>query len=71
MVATGSTLYVFGGRDASCQYNGFYSDTTPNERKLLSPVEEGPTPRSFHSMTADEENVYVFGGVSFTARLRH
>ncbi|CAD5323259.1 unnamed protein product [Arabidopsis thaliana] len=70
MVSIGSTLYVFGGRDASRQYNGFYSfDTTTNEWKLLTPVEEGPTPRSFHSMAADEENVYVFGGVSATARL--
>lgn len=25
MVAVGSTLYVFGGRDASRKYNGFYS----------------------------------------------
>ncbi|CAH8260706.1 unnamed protein product [Arabidopsis lyrata] len=71
MVSVGSTLYVFGGRDASRQYNGFYSfDTTTHVWKLLTPVEEGPTPRSFHSMAADEENVYVFGGVSATARLK-
>ncbi|XP_010465665.1 PREDICTED: nitrile-specifier protein 1-like isoform X1 [Camelina sativa] len=71
MVAVGSTLYVFGGRDASRQYNGFYSfDTTTNEWKLVTPVEEGPTPRSFHSMAADKNNVYVFGGVSSTDRLK-
>ncbi|ESQ48291.1 hypothetical protein EUTSA_v10020667mg [Eutrema salsugineum] len=71
MVSIGSTLYVFGGRDASRQYNGFYSfDTTKNEWKLLTPLEEGPTPRSFHSMAADENNVYVFGGVSATERLK-
>ncbi|CAE5967495.1 unnamed protein product [Arabidopsis arenosa] len=73
MVSIGSTLYVFGGRDASRQYNGFYSfDTTINEWKLLTPVEEGPTPRtrSFHSMAADENNIYVFGGVSATERLK-
>nr|QWJ73415.1 nitrile-specifier protein 2-1 [Isatis tinctoria]QWJ73416.1 nitrile-specifier protein 2-2 [Isatis tinctoria] len=71
MVSVGSTLYVFGGRDASRQYNGFYSfDTTKNKWKLLTSVEEGPTPRSFHSMAADENNVYVFGGVSATDRLK-
>ncbi|KAG7577474.1 Kelch repeat type 1 [Arabidopsis thaliana x Arabidopsis arenosa] len=71
MVSVGSTLYVFGGRDASRQYNGFYSfDTTTNEWKLLTPVEEGPTPRSFHSMAADEENVYVFGGVGARERIK-
>ncbi|KAL0899769.1 hypothetical protein Bca101_083730 [Brassica carinata] len=64
MVSVGSTLYVFGGRDASRNYNGFYSfDTTTNEWKLVTPVEEGPTARSFHSMAADENNVYVSGGV--------
>ncbi|KAG7568540.1 Jacalin-like lectin domain [Arabidopsis thaliana x Arabidopsis arenosa] len=71
MVSIGSSLYVFGGRDASRKYNGFYSfDTTKNEWKLLTPVEQGPTPRSFHSMAADEKNVYVFGGVSATVRLK-
>ncbi|KAF3585647.1 hypothetical protein F2Q69_00031458 [Brassica cretica] len=71
MVSVGSTLYVFGGRDASRNYNGFYSfDTNTNEWKLLTPVEEGPAPRSFHSMAADETNVYVFGGVGATERLK-
>ncbi|CAN8259107.1 unnamed protein product [Cochlearia groenlandica] len=71
MVSAGTTLYVFGGRDASRQYNGFYSfDTTKKVWKLLTPLEEGPTPRSFHSMAADETNVYVFGGVSATERLK-
>ena len=71
MVSVGSSLYVFGGRDASRNYNGFYSfDTNTNEWKLLTPVEEGPAPRSFHSMAADETNVYVFGGVGATERLK-
>nr|AFP47627.1 nitrile-specifier protein [Cardamine hirsuta] len=71
MVSVGSNLYVFGGRDASRKYNGFYSfDTTKNEWKLVTPVEEGPTPRSFHSMAADENNVYVFGGVGGTEQLK-
>ncbi|KAG2305995.1 hypothetical protein Bca52824_025743 [Brassica carinata] len=56
MVSVGSTLYVFGGRDASRNYNGFYSyDTTTND---------------FHSMAANETNVYVFGGVGATERLK-
>ncbi|CAN7001040.1 unnamed protein product [Brassica rapa subsp. trilocularis] len=72
MVSVGSTLYVFGGRDASRKYNGFYSfDTTKNVWKLLTPVEEGPIPRSFHSMAADDKNIYVFGGVSATERLKN
>ncbi|KAF8062860.1 hypothetical protein N665_1191s0015 [Sinapis alba] len=72
MVSVGTTLYVFGGRDASRKYNGFYSfDTITNEWKLLTPVEEGPIPRSFHSMAADEKNIYVFGGVSATERLKN
>ncbi|CAA7018484.1 unnamed protein product [Microthlaspi erraticum] len=71
MVAVGSTLYVFGGRDESRKYNGFYSyDTLKNEWKLLTSVEEGPEARSFHSMAADEENVYIFGGVGYTVRLK-
>ncbi|KAL0743312.1 hypothetical protein Bca4012_084825 [Brassica carinata] len=71
MVSVGTTLYVFGGRDALRKYNGFYSyETTTNVWKLLTPLEEGPTPRSFHSMAADDKNVYVFGGVSSTVRLK-
>ncbi|KAG2308848.1 hypothetical protein Bca52824_028596 [Brassica carinata] len=71
MVAVGSTLYVFGGRDASRKYNGFYSyDTVKNEWKLVTGVEEGPEARSFHSMASDAENVYLFGGVSKTVRLK-
>lgn len=71
MVAVGSTLYVFGGRDASRKYNGFYSyDTVKNEWKLVTRVEEGPEARSFHSMASDAKNVYLFGGVSKTVRLK-
>ncbi|CAF1933991.1 hypothetical protein HID58_068048 [Brassica napus] len=73
MVSVGSTIYVFGeSRDASRKYYGFYSfDTTKNVWKLLTLVEEGPTPRSFHSMAADDKNIYVFGGVSATERLKN
>ncbi|CAA7022499.1 unnamed protein product [Microthlaspi erraticum] len=71
MVAVGSKLYVFGGRDATRQYNGFYSyDTLTNEWKLVTPVEEGPEARSFHSLASDEKNIYLFGGVSKTSRLK-
>ncbi|KAL1220446.1 Thiohydroximate-O-sulfate sulfur/sulfate-lyase (nitrile-forming) NSP2 [Cardamine amara subsp. amara] len=71
MVAVGSKLYVFGGRDASRKYNGFYSyDTVKNEWKLVTRVEEGPEARSFHSMASDANNVYLFGGVSKTVRLK-
>ncbi|KAL0816762.1 hypothetical protein Bca101_073206 [Brassica carinata] len=71
MVSVGTTLYVFGGRDDSRKYNGFHSfDTTTNKWKQRTPVEEGPTPRSFHSMAADENHVYVFGGVGGKERLK-
>ncbi|XP_019101018.1 PREDICTED: nitrile-specifier protein 2-like [Camelina sativa] len=76
MVPVGSTLYVFGGRDASRKYNGFYSyDTVKNEWKLVTRVEEGPEARSFHSMVSDVKHavwkhVYLFGGVSKTVRLK-
>uniref|UniRef100_A0A1J3G3I8 Nitrile-specifier protein 4 n=1 Tax=Noccaea caerulescens TaxID=107243 RepID=A0A1J3G3I8_NOCCA len=70
MVAIGTTLYVFGGRDGHRNYNGFYSyDTVKSEWKLITPVDKGPAPRSFHAMAADDKNVYVFGGVSSTVRV--
>lgn len=70
MVAIGTTLYIFGGRDGHRNYNGFYSyDTVKSEWKLITHVNKGPAPRSFHAMAADEKNVYVFGGVSTRERL--
>ena len=70
MVAIGTTLYVFGGRDGHRNYNGFYSyDTVESEWKLITHVNKGPAPRSFHSMAADDKNIYVFGGVSTTVRV--
>ncbi|KFK24630.1 hypothetical protein AALP_AA8G004400 [Arabis alpina] len=70
MVTIGSTIYVYGGRDASRQYNGLYSyDTLTNEWKMLSPAGEGLLGRSYHSMVADDRKIYVFGGVSANGRL--
>ncbi|EOA39049.1 hypothetical protein CARUB_v10011659mg [Capsella rubella] len=70
MVATGTNLYVFGGRDGHRNYNGFYSyDTVKSEWKLITHVDKGPAPRSFHAMATDDKNVYVFGGVSTTTRV--
>ncbi|VVB12866.1 unnamed protein product [Arabis nemorensis] len=70
MVTIGSTIYVYGGRDASRKYNGLYSyETLTNEWKMLSPPEEGLPGRSYHSMVADDRKVYVFGGVSAKGRL--
>ncbi|KAH0920736.1 hypothetical protein HID58_020754 [Brassica napus] len=42
---------------------------TTNEWKLITHVDNVPTPRSFHAVAADEKNVYVFGGVSKTVRV--
>ncbi|XP_056848715.1 nitrile-specifier protein 2-like [Raphanus sativus] len=70
MVAIGTTLYVFGGRDGFRNYNGFHSyDTVKRSWKLITHVKKGPAPRSFHSMAADDKNVYVFGGVSTKERV--
>ncbi|KFK32571.1 hypothetical protein AALP_AA6G260600 [Arabis alpina] len=70
MVSVRSTLYVFGGKDHSGKYNGFHSfDTVTNQWELLTPVGNGPRPRSFHSMAAIEDDVYVFGGLSATGPL--
>lgn len=68
MVSVGDAIYVFGGRDADHkELNEFYSyDTaTSTWTKLAS----GPPHRSYHSMTADERNVYVFGGCGNAGRL--
>ncbi|CAH2036631.1 unnamed protein product [Thlaspi arvense] len=67
MVAVGTTLYVFGGRNKQSQFEDFYSyDTVKGEWKFLTKLnqEGGPEARTFHSMTSDENHVYVFGGVS-------
>ncbi|VVB08998.1 unnamed protein product [Arabis nemorensis] len=70
MISVGSTLYVFGGKDHSGNYNGFHSfDTVSNEWKLLTRVGDGPRPRSFHSMAAIGGKIYVFGGLSTTGPL--
>lgn len=68
MASIGATIYVFGGRDAAHkELDQFYSfDTlTSTWTQLL----EGPPHRSYHSMTADERRVYVFGGCGNAGRL--
>nr|AFP47620.1 thiocyanate-forming protein [Alliaria petiolata] len=67
MVAVGTKLYVFGGRNKQLEFEDFYSyDTVKEEWKFLTKLDEegGPEARTFHSMTSDENHVYVFGGVS-------
>ncbi|KAG7600536.1 Kelch repeat type 1 [Arabidopsis suecica] len=67
MVAVGTKLYVFGGRNEKREFSDFYSyDTVKNEWKFLTKldVEGGPEARTFHSMASDENYVYVFGGVN-------
>ncbi|XP_057977520.1 nitrile-specifier protein 5 [Malania oleifera] len=68
MASVGDTIYVFGGRDgAHKELNEFYSfDTRTNNWTLLS---AGPPHRSYHSMTADDRLVYVFGGCGVAGRL--
>lgn len=68
MAAVDTTIYVFGGRDSSHnELDEFYSfDTCTNKWTILSP---GPAHRSYHSMTADDHRVYVFGGCGVDGRL--
>lgn len=69
MAAVGNTIYVFGGRDgAHKELNELYSfDTCTSKWTLLSTA--GPSHRSYHSMTADDRHVYVFGGCGVSGRL--
>ncbi|XP_013683391.2 epithiospecifier protein-like isoform X1 [Brassica napus] len=67
MVAVGTKLYLFGGRDENKQFEDFYSyDTVKKEWKFLTKLDEegGPEARTYHSMASDQNHVYVFGGVS-------
>ena len=71
MAAVGDTIYVFGGRDAEHkELNELYSfDTKTSNWALISSGDNGPPHRSYHSMTADEQRVYVFGGCGVAGRL--
>lgn len=71
MVAVGETVYVFGGRDeAHKELNEMYSfNTGTGLWTLISNGDDGPPHRSYHSMTADDEQVYVFGGCGVSGRL--
>ncbi|CAK9151865.1 unnamed protein product [Ilex paraguariensis] len=71
MAAIGDTIYVFGGRDATHkELNELYSfDTCANKWTLLSNGDTGPAHRSYHSTTADDRRLYVFGGCGVSGRL--
>lgn len=71
MATVNGIIYVFGGRDAEHkELNEFYSfDTTTNKWALLSNGEIGPAHRSYHSTTADDRHVYIFGGCGDSGRL--
>lgn len=71
MAAVGKTIYVFGGRDGTHkELNELYSfDTSTNKWTLLSTANAGPPHRSYHSMTADDRRVYIFGGCGVSGRL--
>lgn len=71
MAAVGPIIYFFGGRDATHQeLNELYCfNTWTNQWKLLSSGETSPENRSYHSIAADSQNVYVFGGCGVDGRL--
>ncbi|XP_059662863.1 nitrile-specifier protein 5-like [Cornus florida] len=71
MASVGGTIYVFGGRDATHkELNELYSfDTSTNKWALISSGDTGPPHRSYHSVTADDRRVYVFGGCGVAGRL--
>nr|A1XLE2.1 RecName: Full=Phenyl-N-(sulfonatooxy)methanimidothioate sulfolyase; AltName: Full=Thiocyanate-forming protein; Short=LsTFP; Short=LsatTFP [Lepidium sativum]ABD73013.1 thiocyanate forming protein [Lepidium sativum] len=67
MVAVGTKIYIFGGRDENRNYSDFYSyDTVKKEWKFLTKLDEERVPeaRSFPAIAADDNHVYIFGGVS-------
>ncbi|KAK1268752.1 Nitrile-specifier protein 2 [Acorus gramineus] len=69
MASVGTTLYVFGGRDADHQeLDEFYAFDTLTNTWTRIPG-DGPPNRSYHSMAADERRVYVFGGCGVSGRL--
>ncbi|KAJ7964689.1 Nitrile-specifier protein 5 [Quillaja saponaria] len=71
MAAVGNIIYVFGGRDVEHnELNELYSfDTSTNKWTLISNEDAGPPHRSYHSTTADDRNVYIFGGCGVAGRL--
>jgi len=71
MASVGDTIYVFGGRNATHkELNEFYAfDTCTNKWTLISNGETGPAHRSYHSVTADDRRVYIFGGCGVAGRL--
>ncbi|KAI4305626.1 hypothetical protein L6164_028982 [Bauhinia variegata] len=71
MAAVKDTIYVFGGRDSEHnELNELYSfDTRTNKWALISSGESWPAHRSYHSTTADDRNVYIFGGCGVAGRL--
>ncbi|KAL6287166.1 hypothetical protein ACE6H2_011556 [Prunus campanulata] len=71
LVAVGQIIYVFGGRDYDHnELNELYSfDTSTNKWTLISSGDIGPPHRSYHSVTADDRHVYVFGGCGVAGRL--
>ncbi|CAI5965720.1 unnamed protein product [Closterium sp. NIES-64] len=76
MVALGSTLYVFGGRDGDKnELSDFYSfDTVTGQWRLLTTGDKSPPGRSYHTMAADPHRcqIYIFGGCDpHTHTLKH
>ncbi|CAH9072832.1 unnamed protein product [Cuscuta epithymum] len=71
MATIGETIYIFGGRDAEHkELNELYSfNTSTNQWTLLSSGDDGPPNRSYHSMTSDDQHIFVFGGCGLTGRL--
>ncbi|WZZ61997.1 hypothetical protein YC2023_062104 [Brassica napus] len=80
----GNKIYSFGGELSPNQPidKDLYVFDLETRTWSISPVTgdvphlsclgvQGPTPRSFHSMAADDKNIYVFGGVSATERLKN
>lgn len=71
MASIGETIYVFGGRDSTHkELNELYSfNTCTNKWTILSSGDTGPAHRSYHSITADDRRVYIFGGCGNAGRL--
>ncbi|XP_061174172.1 uncharacterized protein LOC133183238 [Saccostrea echinata] len=74
VASIGDCMYVFGGRSGITMGEGDTNDmysfnTSTKEWSKLATSGEVPLARSFHSMTAMENSLYVFGGCSEKGRL--
>ena len=55
-------LYIFGGRYNATYYNDLYRFTGEGTSFKITLTSNVPTERAYHSMVADRDYLYIFGG---------